>query len=360
MAKKDSPLNLYTEKAFKIILIIAPLVAILSAVLFTAGQFLGWFDINTTGLVIFDASTVVYLVVALWFIRFSVDKGTGEQKPGMVRIGKIFLGILTLVHWNFICYLVPFDEFWAYAPLFLVLSAFFFDTVLVWVEAAGIMVSEIVSWIVLPNEYITRSTGDYAIIKAIELKTVCLLLTLSMICLITKFCNKLLMEELVKISDYDPLTHLLNRRKFDSILNETHENAQKTGGVYSIAVIDIDDFKHVNDTYGHDYGDVVLRRIAGVMSHMIGSNGNVFRWGGEEFVIVYPYVAKELVDECGKILNEVASEQFSPLAGVSIRITLTAGVAQSAGYLTVKEVMEAADANLYKGKNSGKAKVVFE
>ncbi|WP_053057826.1 GGDEF domain-containing protein [Rubrobacter aplysinae] len=95
-------------------------------------------------------------------------------------------------------------------------------------------------------------------------------------------------ERLKRLADTDPLTGILNRRGLEPILSREVERAARTGGALSLIVFDLDDFKILNDTYGHDSGDEALINVARKVQPHLRENDSFARWGGEEFAVLVP------------------------------------------------------------------------
>lgn len=153
-------------------------------------------------------------------------------------------------------------------------------------------------------------------------------------------------------SSTDPLTGLLNRRA----LNEQARILMEQKVPFSLVILDIDRFKRVNDTYGHNRGDEVLKYLADKLKHHVKAIGTCYRFGGEEFVILYPQVEYEQATEFTDELRiDVASEN-SP---VGEPITFSAGVANIPEHAEhFLRVLELADECLYHAKETGRNKVV--
>ena len=154
---------------------------------------------------------------------------------------------------------------------------------------------------------------------------------------------------LAKLSNTDELTGLGNRRHMEDRLKAMDEG-------YALAMLDIDDFKMVNDTYGHDMGDIVLKKVASVMRANVRAVDEVARWGGEEFVICLPGCpidpAVRIMDNVREDIAEIVFEEMPEL-----HITATIGVAVASGR-PYGDVARAADEAMYRGKRSGKNRVV--
>ncbi|ARN76159.1 diguanylate cyclase [Oceanicoccus sagamiensis] len=167
-------------------------------------------------------------------------------------------------------------------------------------------------------------------------------------------------EQLNRIREWayhDALTNLYNRRYlFDKGL-ELHKNARKNGEALSIAVIDIDHFKQINDTYGHDVGDKVLIAISSLLTSSLGDYP-IIRMGGEEFCIVMP-------NKCNQDAYDIIDQFRDNLAGKTIvadpriTITISAGVA-SALQQSLDDQINAADKLLYQAKEDGRNRTVKE
>ena len=167
-------------------------------------------------------------------------------------------------------------------------------------------------------------------------------------------------EQLKIMASTDPLTKLNNRREIQKTLQEVAEASKNGTTNYIIGICDIDDFKKVNDTYGHDMGDVVLENVAKLISDTIPSKASVSRWGGEEFLFVIP---DSNIDEgrryADNIVERIRRKVFTS-SGIEFSITMTIGICLGTNQDTVDNVITTADARLYKGKQSGKNQTVSE
>ena len=163
--------------------------------------------------------------------------------------------------------------------------------------------------------------------------------------------------ELEEQANYDKLTHLLNRNSMDKFLNDTIEYAENEDKNFCILMADIDDFKHINDTYGHDYGDEVLKKIAAIVSNDVRQGDLVFRWGGEEILVIVKADMKAATNVAHRICNHVATS-ITRYKDIDIRVTITIGVAAYMKGMSADELIKQADVKLYYGKNHGKDQVV--
>lgn len=161
-------------------------------------------------------------------------------------------------------------------------------------------------------------------------------------------------EILEKLASTDPLTGLYNRRSMDVFLAQ----ALKSDSGFSVIMCDIDNFKGINDTYGHDFGDIVLKEIAHITTQQVNSNGYVCRWGGEEILILVGSSAKETAGRIAENIRRNVANHVFELNNKWIHCTLTLGIAAYKDGDTIEETITNADYNLYQGKRSGKNKVV--
>ncbi len=172
------------------------------------------------------------------------------------------------------------------------------------------------------------------------------------------FCGKNLEAQLLKEeSQIDQLTGLKNRRGFWEMYDSNIKESLK-GIRSSIIMCDIDFFKKVNDTYGHNVGDAVLVYIADLMGRIIGNDGNVFRWGGEEFVMLVPGYTKDDAMELAESIRETVENSECHSEGNNVKVTMSFGVKELEYGRLSTEMIKEADENLYKAKKDGRNRVV--
>jgi two-component system, cell cycle response regulator len=167
-------------------------------------------------------------------------------------------------------------------------------------------------------------------------------------------------EELLKLSITDKLTNIYNRVKLDSSLQEELNKAKRYNKTFSIILIDIDFFKKVNDNFGHQVGDDVLKETARVLESNIRETDILGRWGGEEFLIICPETTKEGAYQLAlKLNNEIKQYSFTTYFET---VTLSIGVASYKREIRLCDTLISnADIALYKAKNSGRDRVeVYE
>ncbi|MGD9487044.1 MAG: diguanylate cyclase [Calditrichaceae bacterium] len=157
----------------------------------------------------------------------------------------------------------------------------------------------------------------------------------------------------------DSLTDLMNRRSCDMILKKLWQRYTERGIEFSMALLDIDHFKKVNDTYGHQSGDEVLIKFAEILNKNLRHETDyAFRYGGEEFMLISSNTGlKEMSKFVDRILDEVRSTVISS-NGFEIMVTFSAGVVETGDYEGLDEMVDEVDEALYKAKNSGRNRVV--
>jgi two-component system cell cycle response regulator len=167
-------------------------------------------------------------------------------------------------------------------------------------------------------------------------------------------------EALAQEATHDPLTGMLNRRAILERLHQELTRAGRNGDTWAVGMCDIDHFKQVNDTYGHQTGDEVLRGIAGVLNDSLRPYDSVGRLGGEEFLVLAQIKAStDSVSVFGRLCTRVAESKLTTRSG-ELSVTVSIGVACGTAGSTVDGVLEAADAAMYRAKHEGRNRVVLD
>lgn len=164
--------------------------------------------------------------------------------------------------------------------------------------------------------------------------------------------------ELGVIARVDPLTHLLNRRSMNEELHRAVSTADTEQGTFCLIMTDIDDFKKINDTYGHDCGDEVLVAIANIIANNVRENDAVCRWGGEEMLILIRTDVDTVVGVAERVRKEIETRK-NWYRDMEFHVTVTMGISRYHQGMNIRELIELADKNLYIGKKNGKNQVVI-
>ena len=158
----------------------------------------------------------------------------------------------------------------------------------------------------------------------------------------------------------DSLTGLYNRHYGEIWMKQVKEEAKDTGEPFSIAIADIDFFKKFNDCYGHDCGDMVLRKVSELLQTQVGRQGYVSRWGGEEFLIIFKRFALEESVNFAEEIREKLHRTELRYHNDGFHVTLTIGVAAGDSEKSIESMVKCADCALYEGKRNGRDQVVCE
>lgn len=162
--------------------------------------------------------------------------------------------------------------------------------------------------------------------------------------------NKLL----EKLASTDPLTDTLNRHKMQELLDRELRRVQRYGRPWSVIMFDLDDFKAVNDTYGHQTGDEVLQVTARIVKDSVRDTDAVARWGGEEFLILCPETSlRGTTDTAERIQANLNSAQFPQ----NVRVTASMGVTTYISPDTLDSLLQRVDKALYHSKQNGRNRI---
>lgn len=164
-------------------------------------------------------------------------------------------------------------------------------------------------------------------------------------------------DSLARMAESDPLTGAANRRGFDTVAESVARRAHATGQRVALILFDIDHFKSVNDTYGHNVGDGLLQQIASLGKHNIREGDLFARIGGDEFAVLLPGASERAAVHLGQRLREDARSMSLP-DPLTVPPTLSIGIAVRAGSeVQVPELLKAADKAMYEAKQSGRDRI---
>ena len=172
------------------------------------------------------------------------------------------------------------------------------------------------------------------------------------------FKMRYLYSETEYLSVTDGLTGLYNRRHFDFNIQREFSRARRYPCDLSIAIIDIDHFKQINDTYGHLFGDFVLQELSGLISKSFRKTDMIYRYGGEELVIILTETSMDNALIPITRLKETVANHVFKANGIETNVTISIGVSVNYHTLeTEKDLVESADACLYKAKQNGRNRI---
>jgi len=164
-------------------------------------------------------------------------------------------------------------------------------------------------------------------------------------------------QELARWAFLDPASQVGNRHYLEQQLAQHLDQHSKLGTPFGIMLADVDEFKKINDTYGHIAGDAALLTVARTLSNCLRASDVIGRWGGDEFLVMFPGLAREtLAIRCEKCRALVACSTV-PTEGSPFRVTISVGAAMVAPGDSPESLLKRADQNLYISKQSGRNRV---
>ncbi len=164
-------------------------------------------------------------------------------------------------------------------------------------------------------------------------------------------------KELKKLSDTDALTGLFNRRKINIEIEKEYQRSLRYASPFALIMFDIDWFKKINDTYGHQVGDIVLQELSKLAKQTVRSTDIVSRWGGEEFLILCTQTdLKTAYNLAQRLREDTQNYKFNG----DIKMTISLGAHEFNGKDSIDDLLKKVDDKLYKAKQSGRNKVVMQ
>ncbi len=165
--------------------------------------------------------------------------------------------------------------------------------------------------------------------------------------------------DLTRLATTDGLTGLLNRRSLSEHMQIEIERFNRTGRAFAVVLGDIDNFKAINDQYGHQGGDDVLTAVSRLLRETVRTQDHVARWGGEEFLAFLPETtADEAAAVTARIQQQLAGQSL-PCGNAHVPVRMTFGIAQFVPGQTLDDLLACADRALYRGKLAGKNRIVL-
>jgi diguanylate cyclase len=164
---------------------------------------------------------------------------------------------------------------------------------------------------------------------------------------------------LAELASRDELTGLFNRRHMSELLAQHLMACKRAGDGFAVALVDLDHFKHINDTHGHAVGDSVLRAFAEQAGAAMRVSDTIGRWGGEEFLVIYSGSnAHEAAQGAARLRERVAAAAVTIPGGQPLRFTVSIGLTEHAPFESVDALVERADRAMYQAKSQGRDRVV--
>lgn len=161
-------------------------------------------------------------------------------------------------------------------------------------------------------------------------------------------------KQLELLASTDSLTGLLNRRSFTELLESEVIRQQRSNKTFSIVMSDIDNFKNLNDSYGHPFGDAVLINVADTLKAHIREQDSVSRWGGEEFILLLPETDLKGALILSDKIREILEKSDNRFEGTQVTVTATFGISECRPKDNYLESIKRADQALYEGKKAGR------
>jgi diguanylate cyclase len=168
------------------------------------------------------------------------------------------------------------------------------------------------------------------------------------------------LEEAKKEAKTDDLTNMLNKKTLNEELQKQENIYKIEQKNYSVIFFDIDHFKNVNDTYGHDAGDVILKSVGMVLNRYARDVDIVGRFGGEEFIIIMPETSKDKAYKFADKIRQIVEKTKFIYKTTRIKVTISGGVSERDETNSMDEVIKLADERLYKAKNNGRNRIESE
>jgi diguanylate cyclase (GGDEF)-like protein len=162
---------------------------------------------------------------------------------------------------------------------------------------------------------------------------------------------------LFRLSTSDPLTGALNRRHFMALMGREQKRAERYGARYSLLMLDIDHFKRINDTYGHQIGDQAIKRMAETAMGHLRPTDMLCRYGGEEFIIALTHTEEAGARIAAERIREAVGRIAIAVEHETVRFTVSIGVSTFVPRLGLEGLIECADQALYAAKTGGRNQV---
>lgn len=319
------------------------------------------------GVVVLSVFNIFSVLLYVLGSMFSVSKRTGQMRFGWM------IAFYTEIMLHTVACMLTIGEgasFYLYALVILPISIYvlffscsiqvFFRTVVIFVVTAialiagsMIMVNCLDTYPYFPLSYdeIYMLRLMNMIFAALMLIVFSMLFSLEVYSLLKKL--RKVNRDLEYTATHDALTGLYNRHSLKSV----YEDVMSECGSFCVALGDVDDFKKINDTYGHDCGDAALKAIAGIMLGGVSEGEIACRWGGEEILLILRGNREDCLERLERIQDKVRSAEIPHGDGV-VKLTMTFGFAHGAEEDSFDRLITSVDKRLYHGKKNGKNRIV--
>ena len=207
----------------------------------------------------------------------------------------------------------------------------------------------------------TREDGAVAgIRKSLYINLlICLVITALIITLVNLALRRY-QRRISALATTDQLTKLPNRRGFDLLANQAMQEARRNQSALCVLMLDLDNFKQLNDSQGHMAGDEMLRRFANHLRNTVRKSDIICRWGGEEFILLLKDTTPEQARELAEKIIQQTEQSSIHFNGVDLQITTSIGLAQLQADESLEQVITRADRALYRAKQSGRNRLCEE
>ncbi len=241
----DPLINQYSNRVFRLVVLIVPGFFILGNFTMTIMHYIGWYTaINDIAMWISNAIDIFYLAFAVYLIKSSYD-GDGHLIPHKLTVAKVFLLVMVVVQWNANSYICPFEGFWAFAPLFIIVSSFFVDVIYVRISTVLVILSMLLSW-VINGENLLPARDEFFYLNIIY-RVIGLTFTILCINILTGFCKVFISEvdsareKEKEIKELSEAYEREARMKSDFLANMSHEIRTPMNAVIGMAEIALRD-----------------------------------------------------------------------------------------------------------------------
>jgi diguanylate cyclase (GGDEF)-like protein len=164
-------------------------------------------------------------------------------------------------------------------------------------------------------------------------------------------------RDLAKLAFLDAATQVANRRYLDQQILQQLDQHSECGTPFGIMLADLDEFKKINDTYGHVNGDAALVTVVKTLSGCLRASDVLGRWGGDEFLVILPGITKDILVETSERCRALVAHSTVPVEGAQIQLTISVGAAMDTLGDSPESLLHRADQHLYNSKQSGRNRV---